>query len=294
MNPDDLYDSFDKLNFWKASGQRAPHKPLLALWAIGRCLRGNNRMVSYREASHALKLLLIRFGPPRKKIHPEDPFWRLQFDEVWEVSDSDRISVTTSGGAHVSSLLREDAHGGFPEKIYSTLRTNTQLAFRIVYLLLDAHFPQTLHDDVLQAVGIESEFEYVKRRSRNRHFSDEVLTAYGHRCVVCNFAIRMGKDPIALEAAHIRWHCAQGPDLVRNALALCALHHRLFDVGAFTLSSDRKIMVSAHATGIGYDDALGRFHSNDIYLPENVDDSPDSRFIKWHHHNVFDCPLPMR
>jgi hypothetical protein len=31
---------------WKRGGERAPHKPLLALYAIGRALRGEPRMMS--------------------------------------------------------------------------------------------------------------------------------------------------------------------------------------------------------------------------------------------------------
>ena len=246
-------------------------------------------MVSYRKVSDDLISLLSRFGAPRKKIHPEDPFWRLQSDEVWEVTADGPISVTSSGSPHIQSLRRSNAHGGFPEKIYSVLRTDTQLAGRIVRSLLDEHFPPTLHDDILLAVGIDSDsgFEYVRRRSRNRKFSNMVLAAYGHQCVVCDFAIRMNEGPIALEAAHIKWHCAKGPDEVHNALALCALHHRLFDVGAFTLSNDRRIMVSDRAVGKGYKNALGRFDSKDIILPDNIDDVPDPGFIEWHHHNVF-------
>lgn len=38
-----------------------------------------------------------------------------------------------------------------------------------------------------------------------------------------------------------------GPDSEANGVALCALHHKLFDRGAFTLSKDMKIQVSEKA-----------------------------------------------
>ncbi len=290
MNRDDLVRRFRRLNVWRAGGQRAPHKPLLVLWAIGRCLRGEPRMAPYSEVSQVLTPLLKRFGLPRTRIHPEHPFWRLQSDVVWEVTPCDRIAVTDSGDAKVTSLREENAHGGFLEDINATLRTHPSWAVHIAGLLLDAHFPPTLHEEVLQAVGLNSEFEYVRRKARDRHFSDAVLTAYGHQCVVCDFAIRisdMSDKPIALEAAHIRWHCKQGPDWVSNALALCALHHRLFDWGAFTLSNDYQIMVSDLVAGKGSHDMLGRFHSKTIILPHKMDDVPDPAFIDWHHQEVF-------
>jgi putative restriction endonuclease len=39
-----------------------------------------------------------------------------------------------------------------------------------------------------------------------------VLTAYEFRCAVCGFDVRLGAASIALDAAHIRWRQAGGPD----------------------------------------------------------------------------------
>jgi putative restriction endonuclease len=36
MNRDTVLQQFDALNVWKRRGQRAPHKPLLVLYALGR------------------------------------------------------------------------------------------------------------------------------------------------------------------------------------------------------------------------------------------------------------------
>lgn len=287
MKASEIQDRFSRLNIWKAYGQRAPHKPLLALWAIGRSLRGEDRMVSFKEARHELAELLRLYGPPRKNVNPEYPFWRLRLDGVWEVPGSDKITETVSKDAHVSSLLRENAHGGFPKEIHDALQADEELAVKIAYSLLDAHFPSTLHEAVLRGVGIVSEFEYIRRRTRNRVFSDTVLAAYGHQCAVCDFAVRLDKGPIGLEAAHIKWHCAQGPDLIQNALSLCALHHRLFDAGAFTLSRERRIQVSGQVTGRGSNEILGRFQSKEILLPEDHGNIPDLDFLNWHHKNVF-------
>jgi putative restriction endonuclease len=51
-----------------------------------------------------------------------------------------------------------------------------------------------------------------------------------------------------LEAAHIKWFQAKGPDIEANGLALCALHHKVFDLGAFTILPDTYSLVfSQHA-----------------------------------------------
>ena len=284
--PKDLRSRFEKLQVWHANGQRAPSKPLLALWAIGRCLRGECRLVPYRDVDRALTPLLRQFGPPRKHVRPEYPFWRLQNDGVWEIPGAERITVSPSGDAHVSSLRRENAHGGFPRNVFASLQADRKLAVEIAYSLVDAHFPPSLHNDVLRAEGIDTAFEYVRRRSRDATFSRNVLTAYDHKCAVCGFAVRLGNRPIALEAAHIKWHRAGGPDQVRNALALCVLHHRLFDVGAFTVNFDQTILVAASVAGQGHEGALGRFQAEPLFSPAQDNELPDARFLKWHHREV--------
>jgi hypothetical protein len=66
-------------------GQRAPHKPLLVLYALGRWSQGNQADIPVKDIDRDLTLLLKEFGPPRQSYHPEYPFWRLQNDGAWQV-----------------------------------------------------------------------------------------------------------------------------------------------------------------------------------------------------------------
>jgi putative restriction endonuclease len=75
---DAILSQFDGLNVWSRGGQRAPHKPLLVLYALGRWQRGDEGDIPYREVDRDLTALLKEFGPPRQSYHPEYPFWRLQ------------------------------------------------------------------------------------------------------------------------------------------------------------------------------------------------------------------------
>jgi putative restriction endonuclease len=79
MTGDPLLKRFDAMSVWRQGDQRAPHKPLLVLYALGRWQRGLAE-VTFREAEPALTALLREFGPPRRSDHPEQPFWRLQRD----------------------------------------------------------------------------------------------------------------------------------------------------------------------------------------------------------------------
>jgi len=98
----------------------------------------------------------------------------------------------------------------------------------------------------------------------------------------------MNNIPIALEAAHIKWHQAGGPDQEMNGIALCSLHHKLFDRGAFSLSRKFKILVSDHANGTtGFDDWLMKFHNKKISMPQSKNYYPLPDFINWHVKEVF-------
>ncbi len=43
--------------------------------------------------------------------------------------------------------------------------------------------------------------------------------AYAYRCAMCGFDGRLGRNPVAIEGAHVRWHSQDGPDDLANAIA---------------------------------------------------------------------------
>ena len=96
MTPKDIKSRFKNLTVWRRGGERAPHKPLLALYAIARLLRCEPRMIPYVEIDRELGKLLMEFGPHRQSYHPEYPFWRLQNDGIWEVSPKEGLTSRTA------------------------------------------------------------------------------------------------------------------------------------------------------------------------------------------------------
>ena len=272
--------------------------------AIGRCLRGEARLAPFPIVEAQLRDLLRDFGPPRQTAHPEFPFWRLQGDGIWEIDRPQLVGQTTSGDAHVSDLRKHGIAGGLLASDYDALRTEPLLAHELASDILHAHFPVTYHADVLRATGIGSVeaaqqdrayadtrqvreehaiYETTRRRKRAADFKAAVLTAYAERCAVCAFSVRLHGSVLALEAAHIHWHSHAGPSVVRNGIALCALHHRLFDRGAFTLNDALAIRISKQAAGHGHYDALGRFDGATLaVVPDMAEDRPGVEFLGWH------------
>ena len=286
---------------WKRGGQRAPHKPLLILYTLARCYRGAEQFISYIDVDKELKRLLVGFGPSRKTFHTEYPFWRLQNDGLWELLNAEDVAYRKSHivdskivyhkDATKRELLKYNVHGGFSTGIHAKLIKSPKLIIEIAKELLDANFPQTVHEDLLQAVGLDIDMDWKLKRKRDPEFRDKVLKAYEYRCAVCGFDVRLGDTLIAIEAAHIKWHQAGGPDDEANGLALCSMHHKLFDRGAFTLDDSMKIKVSEKAHGtIGFNEWLMSFHGNKLFQPQRSTYYPEPQFIKWHLHEVFQEP----
>src|ERR1019366_8446244 len=71
-------------NQWRRGGERAPHKPLLLLYVLGRLQRTGSASVSFADAEPDLARLLEEFGPPRH-TSPGYPFHHLTTDGLWVV-----------------------------------------------------------------------------------------------------------------------------------------------------------------------------------------------------------------
>jgi putative restriction endonuclease len=107
------------------------------------------------------------------------------------------------------------------------------------------------------------------------------------RLPYCGFDVRLGSVSIALDAAHIRWHQAGGPDVEVNGLALCVLHHKTFDLGAFTVA-DGVVLVSDRAHGTaGFEEWLMAHHGRPLRDPQRPDWRPEPEHLAWHGREVF-------
>ena len=302
-------DGFYTLNVWKRSDERAPHKPLLALWAIGRCLQGKNRLADYEIVHRELLSLLRSFGAPRRRHKPQEPFWRMRKNEIWEIPQAEHITEHPNGSVSPSQLRDQNIQGGFPAFLYNTFRRDKAIALKVAEYLVNSHFPETMRLAVLEATlggnaieGILSQSRQVdndqspllnsalNRRSRSPKFRKTVLSKYEYRCAVCKYSFEFprGNWP-ALEAAHIKWHSHRGPDDAQNGLSLCVLHHELFDWGAFTiLPNTFDILVARTILNQVCKSPITSLQGTPLpIIPERDSDQPAAEYLDWHARNVF-------
>ncbi len=285
MDPNQLKQQIANLSIWKKGQQRAPHKPLLLLYALGRVQKDRARDFAYDEVRDRLTYLLREYGPPRKSYHPEEPFVRLRNDGgIWELN-------FPIGNREIKDkyLLHEGFVGRFNTKVQELLDNNPTLIIELAFLILNEHFPETMHEDILNDVGLNPNLRLIKSRSRDPKFREHILRAYEYKCAVCDFQVRLGHILVGLEAAHIQWHQAGGPDEENNGLALCSMHHKLFDRGVFTIDHDtRRFLVSDQANGnSGFSEWLMKYHGQSIRMPTSPDYKPKATYLQWHFKEVF-------
>jgi len=286
MKSDELREKIANITVWASGEKRAPHKPLLLLYALGRADRDEPRLFLYAEAKDKLRQLLEEFGPYRRTHHPSYPFVRLSNDGIWQLTG--RKELDTKRDWSDRDLLHNNISGGFTEEIFAVLKKNKQLVYELSRMILEQHFPESIHEDILREVGLD--FEPGKKR-RDPEFRERILRAYEYSCAVCGFNVRLGNTLVALEAAHIKWRQAGGPDNEVNGIALCTMHHKLFDRGVFSLDRSLKLQVASSAHGTeGFKEWLLRFHGKEIRPPQSLLYMPNNNFVHWHAKEVFRGP----
>jgi hypothetical protein len=121
--------------------------------------------------------------------------------------------------AKKSELLAHGVSGGFPQPIYEAFRRDPQVLSGIARQILDAHFPSSIHDDILEAVGLDLDADTytTTRKAHDPAFRERVLRVHEFRCATCELDIRLGRSSVGVEAAHVMGHQAGGPDIEPKA-----------------------------------------------------------------------------
>jgi len=285
----------DTIRRWSRAGERAPHKPLLLLYVLGRLQRTGRSEVSYIEAEPHLAQLLRDYGPTSRTSTPAYPFHHLQTDGIWTVH-VDRGDV----GSSPSKLRSSGATGRLDPAFEAALLRDPALLILIARSLLDGNFPESLHHDLCAAAGLDLETLEVSAvraraqelRRRDPFFRERVLVAYEYRCAMCGYDGRLDTDAVGLEAAHLRWWAFDGPDAVDNGLCLCTFHHKLLDRGVLGVTGDHEVAVSSHFVGRGRaaEELVLRLVGQPLLEPQRGQPVPAEHHIGWHVEQVFRQP----
>ncbi|HGY1228359.1 TPA: phosphorothioated DNA-binding restriction endonuclease [Citrobacter farmeri] len=282
-----LQQAIADMNTWRKGEQRAPHKPLLLLYVLAGYQQGHGRLFDYAsEIRDNLYSLLERFGPQRTQYRPDMPFWRLQGDGFWQLKNAERCSTFgSSQQPPTGELVKHHVAGGFDEQHYVRLIKNKNLINTLARQILEAHFTESIQEELADELGFELQ---LLRKQRDPLFRQQVLRAYNYECAICGFNMRHDNTSVALEAAHIKWKQHGGPCEIPNGLALCAIHHKAFDKGSIGLDENMRVQISEAVNGSGI---VGRlfwdFQGKNISLPQIKAYYPQDEFVEWHRKEVF-------
>jgi putative restriction endonuclease len=285
----DWVERVTRVRRWTRGQERAPHKPLLLLYALGHFQRHGDEPLAYSAVEEHLARLLREFGPPRATT-PAYPFHHLTSDGLWEVRTA---SGGPSPGARVGAL--RGATGRLTGDLARDLRRDPRLLPQLARALLDANFEPSLHDDICAEIGLDlepAEAGAVGPRRRARDFRERVMVAYEFQCAFCGFDGWLNGTAVGLDAAHVQWWAFEGPDEVTNGLCLCALHHKLFDKGVLGVTADHRVAVSARYVGRGRTAGTQvlALAGREVGRPQEAFPPVEDHRIAWHTREVFRPP----
>lgn len=294
----DVLSRMQGLRLHQANGKRSPHKPLLVLLSLGRLVNTGSSAVAWHDAEQTLADLIAEYGPPSRTGRAQSaayPFTRLRSDGVW-VLDHD-VAMD-----NVGPLRAADVTGQLEPALESALLRDRDATYAAARSLVEAHFPDTVARDLLLDVGLDPDLVFAgadvtralpepKRRSAAWRLS--VLEAWDRQCAFCGFDGLLGGASVGIEAAHVRWFNHEGPDDLDNGLALCSLHHKLFDRGALGLGADHAVIVStSYSARTDAGRAVYDLHGRRL-APRPGTPLPAHHHVRWHEREVFKgVPLP--
>jgi len=127
---------------------------------------------------------------------------------------------------------------------------------------------------------------YSSRLVRDRVFRRVVLDAYDCRCAVTGLKFINGGGRAEVEAAHIKPVEHNGPDDIRNGLALSGTAHWMFDRGLISIADDLQILVSRQVNDV---DSVWKLlnASRTAAAPSNPAHRPHPAYLTWHREHCF-------
>ncbi len=196
----------------------------------------------------------------------------------------------------VRPLAERHVTGRFERSAENALRADPALLLSVARSLVLSNFPETVAPDVIAAAGLDpglvlagadADDPALAGRRRDAGWRSAVLQAWDRQCAFCGYDGQLAGATAGLDAAHVRWFAFGGPDTLENGLALCVLHHKLFDLGALGLDPGWRVQVSAAFTarttaGRALYELDGRPLS-----PRPGTSVPAIEHVAWHRRQVF-------
>ncbi|MCY3884446.1 MAG: HNH endonuclease [Gammaproteobacteria bacterium] len=219
-----------------------------------------------------------RVVPFRK---PDDTYWENSLRDL----SPDRVGVNIRGKS--VRIISERDYTEIVFMGFAELLRRSNVDRLELHDALDPLYDPTKEPELQDATTRERIVQSLtsNRILRDAAFRGLVLDAYDDTCAITGLCIVNGQGKVETNAAHIRPVADNGPDVVRNGLALSATCHWAFDRHLLSLSDDGELILSKNLTR--------RFRSllpvegEKIYLPSDESLRPNPAFLA-HHREIFE------
>ena len=232
-----------------------------------------------------------------RNIVPDPAHPDHYYAHVTDYVDFPRAVPFREGDAFLESLLRKDdgtPNRGALGRAVRIIPDNEFDAILRAGLTIDpgllglAQAPETIDGFAEPSEAFERPIvqQLVNRKFRDAAFARSVKIAYQNRCALSGLSLRNGGGRPEVEAAHIRPVERDGPDTVRNGLALSGTLHWMFDRGLVAVDDDYSILIAA---GKLPKDTMDRLLVPDrrLILPDDIHSLPSRGYLKYHREQIF-------
>ena len=124
-----------------------------------------------------------------------------------------------------------------------------------------------------------------RRPFRDRVFSTGIKRAYDNTCAISGLRIINGGGRAEAQAAHIQPVAENGPDSLRNGVALSSTFHWMFDRGLISIDDDFGLLLKRNAIPGSVLSLVNR--DRGLRLPDQEIYHPHPRFLEYHREHVF-------
>lgn len=296
LSPEQWLDRIARLKVDRASGDAAPHKPLLLLvlleMAEQDCLPEGpitlTPELAFRFQTFWPVVAHRRTQPPTVRL----PFHHLQTDGFWTaLAEDGRKSPDRSLTRHAQFApgLRE-----FMRDPASRERARRLLIARYflpeeriaLYTLCGCPVPA---EDEIRRDADYTPAQAAVQQGREIRFRLNVVAAYNYTCALTGYRLTTLSGTTIVDAAHIHPFADSRNNDPRNGLALCKNAHWLFDQGLWTISDDMRIVVASDAFCESNPDGkpIAEYDGQPLRLPADSRLWPAPVHIAWHRKNKF-------
>jgi 5-methylcytosine-specific restriction enzyme A len=155
LTADGLVRLLTKLQVFRRDGLPALYQPVTLLWAFGRALDDEPRIVSWAETRQQVSDLFDRYGRPWEGNRVYYPIAALHGAGLWEL-DVVPETVPSAHGSSVPERWFEEHQpgGGLAEPVYKLVRDSPDARSAAVRVLVDTYFLSADPTELMAELGL--------------------------------------------------------------------------------------------------------------------------------------------